>query len=320
MAGRRVRHRRVAHAFAPGHLTGIFAPVTGVRDPRGRGSLGAGVVLDRGAWAEAVLDGEGPGRLRVASDLRRPVPISRDVARRLRVPSQGSLEVRIRHELPIGQGFGMSAAGALATGLAVARLLGRRPEEAAAVAHLADLFGGGGLGGVAAILGGGWERRVVAGIPPFGRIEHRRFPWPLTVAVRGRALWSPPLLGDPRFLHRVRVAGAEGLRRLGRHPTGRAFLEVSEEFTDRMDLADPPLRAAIADARSSGAWAGQAMFGRTVWAVPRSPDAADSLDEAWRRRGVRSVVLRAAAGGAWAADGPGPVGKRFERSPARRRP
>src|SRR5271154_6986697 len=44
---------RRARAFAPAHVTGYFSPDLGSRDPRGRGSVGAGLVLDAGAVAEA---------------------------------------------------------------------------------------------------------------------------------------------------------------------------------------------------------------------------------------------------------------------------
>jgi len=166
---------RSTRAFAPGHVTGIFRPEVTHRDPRGRGSVGAGIVLELGAWAEARFSPGPRSRIRVVADGRGPWPISEDVARRMTPEEPGTLTVRLTHELPVGQGFGMSAAGALATALAVGALSARPTAHAVEVAHLADLFGGGGLGGVAAILGGGLEVRTRAGVPPLGRVIHRPF-------------------------------------------------------------------------------------------------------------------------------------------------
>src|SRR5580692_2923567 len=102
----------VARAFAPGHITGFFVPDLTARDPRRRGSTGAGIVLDRGVAARAPFDPSGPTPLRLSSRPRMALPISRDVAQRLRVGTPGSLEILLDHDLPVGQGLGMSAAGA----------------------------------------------------------------------------------------------------------------------------------------------------------------------------------------------------------------
>jgi len=74
---------RTARAFAPGHVTGIFRPEMTYRDPRGRGSVGAGVVLELGAWAEARFLPGTRAIVRVTGDYPGPWPISEDVARRL---------------------------------------------------------------------------------------------------------------------------------------------------------------------------------------------------------------------------------------------
>ncbi|MGB7124093.1 MAG: pantothenate kinase, partial [Thermoplasmata archaeon] len=131
-----------ASAFAPAHVTGVFRPSPRTRDPRARGSIGAGVVLELGVRATAEFRAGPTRRLQLTSDVPIPLPISENVARRLAPPDAGTLRVRLDHELPIGQGFGMSAAGATATALAVGTISGRSRADALRVAHLADLFGG----------------------------------------------------------------------------------------------------------------------------------------------------------------------------------
>ncbi len=290
---------RTARAFAPGHVTGFFDPSLEARDPRGRGSTGGGLVLGAGATAEATWTPEGPSRVTVRSPAARRLPISEEVARRLAAPCGGRVEVRIVHELPIGQGFGASASGALATGLAVARATGQPTSRAVEVAHLAELFGGGGLGGVAAILGGGVELRVRPGIPPFGRILHRLVRGSVFVGIVGRPIASPDVLGDPRTLERIRSAAADISR--GTHaPTLAGLMDDAERFTDRLALGGARLNAEIQRLRGPGVRVAQAMFGRSFFAVASTPAARRSFLRTLERRGLRALELPLARRGAFA--------------------
>ncbi|MGI0154793.1 MAG: hypothetical protein ACREDE_01470, partial [Thermoplasmata archaeon] len=235
------------------------------------------IVLDAGARAVAEFRRDARRRLRVSSDLGVPLPISEDVARRLAPEGEGALSVRLTHELPVGQGFGMSAAGATATALAVAALAHRSRSEAITAAHLAELFGGGGLGGVAAIAGGGGlELRRRGGVSPFGRTAHLPLPGAVFVGTVGGPLPSPRLLRDRRILDRVDRA-SEGLDELLRRPGARPFFELSEQFTDRLGLAPPRLRKVLTALRSRGAWAAQAMFGRSFFAWPKDTERRDAV-------------------------------------------
>lgn len=302
--GRSGAARHVAHAFAPGHVTGLFTPDLEAHDPRARGSLGAGIVLNLGATATAVWDPLAPPRFRLSSDVRIPLPISRDVARRLRRNSAGTLEVSLRHDLPIGQGLGMSAAGATATALAVARVLRLPPLRAIETAHLAELFGGGGLGGVAAIQGGGWELRRRAGVPPWGDVQHRPFHRSIFLALLGQPLASPRLLSQRTLLDRIRSASEGPLHALESHPSEERMLEQSERFSDALGLGSRSLRRVIERLRSTESWASQAMFGRCVFTVPRTPRARARLVSTLTTLGLRAVEVRAAGRGAFSADGP----------------
>jgi len=255
------------------------------------------VVLELGVHAIAEARTGGRTRFRLTSDLGGPLPISEEAGRRLLGDVKGTVTVRLTHDLPVGQGFGTSAAGATATALAVARVVGRSRGDAVEVAHLADLFGGGGLGGVAAILGGGLEVRVRPGIPPWGGVVHRSFLPSLLVGVVGDAIPSPRILSNPRAIQRLRKA-AEGLDRLGSRPSVEAFFELSERFTDRAGLAPASVRTALRALRRRGAWAAQAMFGRSFFALPRSSTARRTVVRWLERARLPVVELRASRTGA----------------------
>ncbi|MFY9717014.1 MAG: hypothetical protein WAK40_03650 [Thermoplasmata archaeon] len=288
---------RRASAFAPGHVTGAFAPRTEARDPRARGSVGIGLVLDLGVVAEAEWRASDRPRVSVTASGFSRLSISTDVARRLLARRPGRLSVRLYHQLPVGQGFGMSAAGALATALSVGRLVGVPRRRAVETAHLADLFGGGGLGGVAAILGGGLEVRRRPGIPPFGEIVHRAVSDPVFVVVVGRPIPSPQVLSDPRRLGLI-TAAFDQLGDIGSPPTLERFWTASERFTDRLAWAPTEVRDTVRAIRRRGGRAAQAMFGRSVFAtLPPEPRRSEVLG--WmQRHGVRAVELSVGRGGA----------------------
>ena len=305
---------RRSWAFAPGHVTGVFAPSLESPDPRGRGSVGAGLVLDLGVTTEATWRPGGGHRIRVEDENGRPLPISDDVARRLVADRPGALRIRVRHALPVGQGFGMSAAGALATALAVSRLLAVPRARAIEVAHLADLYGSGGLGGVAAILGGGVEIRTRPGIPPWGRIRHLPSERSVLIGVVGRPIPSPAILRDPRWLARIRRA-AGTLESIGPSGSLDRLMDASERFTDRLGLADPSVRAVVRGIRRRGGRAAQAMFGTSFFALLPEPAArarvlawleserVRALEVGLDRRGAR-LLLRGRSGASLLAGGP----------------
>jgi pantoate kinase len=233
----------------------------------------------------------------VVSEQTPHLEISTDVARRLAGRSGGTIVVELRHAFPIGQGFGMSAAGAIATALAVARLVGASRERAVTTAHLADLFGGGGLGGVAAILGGGFEIRVTPGIPPFGRTVRRRVPDPVLVGIVGKPLPSSEVLQSNRALARIRRA-ADRFDDLRKSPTLDRFWDLSERFTDSAGLAPRELRDVLRALRRRGARAAQAMFGGSFFAKLPGKARGAELVRWMHRRGVRAVELPVASLGA----------------------
>ena len=291
---------RIASAFAPGHVTGLFLPRAHERDPRARGSLGAGIVLELGVRSTATYRPGARRRLRVESELDDPLTISNEVARRLFAGRPGDLFVRLSHQLPVGQGFGTSASGAVATALAVAGVLAIPRRRAIEVAHLADLYGGGGLGGVAAILGGGLEVRRRPGVPPFGIVTHEPLPGTIWVGIVGGPIPSPRILRDARTLARIDSAARASMPSLsGRRRVGvETFFASSERFTDRVRLASPRLRGILRGLRRRGAPAFQAMFGESFVARPGSARSARDIAEWLGREGVRAVEVRSAEGGA----------------------
>lgn len=299
--------RRRGRAFAPAHVTGFFAPRLAARDPRARGSVGAGLVLGVGVTATVRARPGARAGVRFEGRGRARFPISEEAARRLLRGHRAELAVTLEHAVPIGRGFGASAAGALATALAVGAAVGEPRRRSVEVAHLADLFGRGGLGGVAAILDGGLEARLRPGIPPFGRVRHFPREDDVLVGSLGDPLASPRILADPRRL--ARLGAAEELVEEFLHdPDPERFWATAEAFTDRVGLASRPLAVVLRALRRRGCRAFQAMFGETFVAELPPPERVPGVLRwiASRRLGGRLVPV--AAGGAERLPEPDPLG------------
>lgn len=115
-------------------------------------------------------------------------PVSRFVAERL---ARGPVRVRTDLDMPSGSGFGASGAGALGCAYALNRHfdLALTADQAASVAHEAEVVCRTGLGDVIAQNSGGMVLRLEAGAPGSGRID--RIPVPP----------SRPLCGPGPDLH-----------------------------------------------------------------------------------------------------------------------
>ena len=145
-----------------GHVTLLFTVDDLEADPMTQGSLGAGLCLADGAEAIAraesgeyslkvkFLDGNGDSSMfqQVLDLLREDIPAI----------TAHSWEIASRNQLPSSQGFGMSAAGAVAAAVAFQRALGLPHEESMrrsfAIAHLVESHNSTGLGDVTALAAG----------------------------------------------------------------------------------------------------------------------------------------------------------------------
>jgi len=156
--------KKVAMAWAPGNISCIFEICRG-RTPERTGSRGMGFTVDEGA---TVSVSRAPATAVFYNNKKVDFPTVKLVIRRL---TAKKVMVRISSDLPLGAGFGMSGASALAAAYAINRLLKLRKgrKELAMAAHCAEVEAGTGLGDVVNQSHGGllvkfepsWKFRVV---------------------------------------------------------------------------------------------------------------------------------------------------------------
>ena len=159
-----------------GHVTLLFTVEDLDEDPIKQGSLGAGLCLTDGV--EAIARGElGDYSLEVKlldenGDKRMFQQVLDLLSEEITEIADHSWEIAVRNKLPSSQGFGMSAAGAIAAAAAFQRALGLPHEESLrrslAIAHLVERGNSPGLGDVTALAAGGVARRLIPGSPYSG--------------------------------------------------------------------------------------------------------------------------------------------------------
>src|SRR5690606_2869981 len=139
-----------AAVFVPSHITGFFEIIR-KDDPLRTGSRGAGVVLDRGVMTRVrALRSEDKTRVVINGRTVKDDPVTRRAVELLREHTgfRGGIKVCHKIQVPVGCGFGTSAACALGTILAAVREL-ELPvtvNTAGAIAHRVEVELGTGLG------------------------------------------------------------------------------------------------------------------------------------------------------------------------------
>ena len=140
-----------AKAFAPANISCLFK-IFDHKDPRWRGSYGCGFTVNEGVVVE--VDTARKNEIQCNGE----IIIFPAVEKVVEALTTETISVSILSKLPLGHGFGISGASALATAYALNKLLNLRKteKELAIIAHIAEVESGTGLGDVINQLYGGF--------------------------------------------------------------------------------------------------------------------------------------------------------------------
>jgi pantoate kinase len=227
------------------------------------GSIGAGIVITEGVTA-SVRPADKPSVIirhravnGTSSIISEKSPPLSSIMERLGVTAAITTECR----LPIGAGFGLSAAALLATATAINRLfaLGLTPWDIARHAHEIEVEQRTGLGDVAAAQGGG---RVIRHGPGIDAEIERKFDLPESLySVSFGPIHTPTVLGSPAQMEQVSSAFppvSPG--------DAQAFFSLSKEFAAKSGLMTEAVKKVLHRCDRENVPAGMTMLGNGVFA------------------------------------------------------
>lgn len=257
--------RNSSRAFAPAHISGIFI-IDMKKDPIHSGSMGAGICLEDGA-VTAVRPAEKIEK--TAIKINGEVNHAATTLSAIKLLTKKPVMVETTLSIPIGAGFGASAAGSFSTALAVNKALSLNMtfNDLAKVAHVAEVKNRTGLGDVAGMICGGIDIRKHAGIPPTGNIDRIPCSDEIISWVCFGEISTKSVLSDDMRKKNINKAGRLRLKELLKKPTIDNFFLQSCAFAKEIELMSPQVRDAIEAVEAAGGIAGQAMLGNTVFAI-----------------------------------------------------
>jgi pantoate kinase len=270
-----------AKAFSPAGISSFFEicdktshgkPISNLEHV---GARGGGFAFEKGVLTEVSVHEADTGRIQIFIN-RQPSPgadTTRTVAETLLQECDQPYDVTIKHqvEVPIGAGFGSSAAGALGTAFALSKALGLSLtfNQLGRITHIAEVKCHTGLGTVSPLLLGGCVITVEPGAPGHAVIDRI----PLTdnyriVAGMFRPLPTKEILTRAEIKQKVNRCGRETVDKILACPSLENFLEASKEFAVKSGFVTQRVLKLISLAEKAGAiGAAQNMVGEAVHAV-----------------------------------------------------
>lgn len=259
--------------FVPGHVTGFFN-IENHEISLKNGSCGAGFLLSEGVRT-TVSDAD-----RLIIDVNKGDDTVIDEVLSI-MEIDDSFKITQDISLPIGAGFGTSAASALSLALAINEYLdlGYSQELCGQIAHMAEINLASGLGDVIAQTGKGLVLRTQPGAPGIGEIES--FEHDVFIAYKTfSGIETSDIIRDPHHRQAISSSGLKYLELFKKEPSLENFLSFSNRFAHETNLMSGEVENLVDYFNSSSDILGSsmAMLGNTVFAFAYDEDAFKNLD------------------------------------------
>ena len=259
--------------FVPGHVTGFFN-IENHEISLKNGSCGAGFLLSEGVRT-TISDAD-----RLTIDVNKgDDTVIDEVLSIMEIDTNFKITQDI--SLPIGAGFGTSAASALSLALAINEFLdlGYSQELCGQIAHMAEINLASGLGDVIAQTGKGLVLRTQPGAPGIGEIESFEYDVFIAYKTFGE-IKTADIIRDPNHRQAISSSGLKYLELFKKEPTLENFLSFSNRFAHETNLMSGEVENLVDYLNSSSDILGSsmAMLGNTVFAFAYDEDAFKTLD------------------------------------------
>jgi pantoate kinase len=254
------------------------------------GSRGGGFVIQKGVHTQVEIAEARRNVVEVAIDgkLAPEAETTKTVAEALLSKSNKKYVVTVSHvvEVPVGAGFGSSAAGALGTALALSKALELKLtyNQLGRIAHAAEVKCKTGLGTVGPIMLGGCILTVEPGAPGISVID--RIPISDEYLIVTGVFGSTPtkqVLTSAEKRREVNRYGRRTLEAILAEPSVENFMACCLDFAEKTGFMTPRVRQLVKLAENAGAvGAAQNMVGEAVHAVTLEGNAAE-IAEAFKQ-------------------------------------
>ncbi len=271
----------VSEAFCPAGISSFFEVCNvdssgdPINDPARIGARGGGFAIPRGATSRAIVRKSAETRIKIKINSK-PAPeahTTRSAIEQL-LKMQGvtlDVAIEVRVTCPIGAGFGTSAAGTLASCLAVsdAADLPVTLNELGRITHIADVVNQTGLGTAAALLTGGFVLVTEPGAPGIGVVDRLLFPRDHSIiSAYVGPMPTRTTLAETDVAVRVNASAKRTMDAVRQNPTLSTFLAESRRFSQEAGFETTNVTRLISAMTSSGAMgSAQNMIGEAVHGV-----------------------------------------------------
>lgn len=248
--------------FVPGHITGFF-DIENHESKLKNGSCGVGFLINSGVRTTISESDNFSYEVNQGNGI-----IIEEV---LNIFNLDDIDFKIVQDiqLPVGAGFGTSAASALSLALALNEFLNLNysKELCGQIAHMAEVNLGGGLGDVIAQTGHGLVLRTMPGAPGIGEIES--FNEDVYVAFKTfGSIETSQIITNPEHKKVISDVGLKYLELFKKDPCLDNFLTFSNKFSHETGLVSDEVKNQIEYFNSIDDILGSsmAMLGNTVFA------------------------------------------------------
>lgn len=281
----------VSEAFSPAAISSFFEICD--KDTHGRrlthvariGARGGGFALTRGVSAKVRVGHTRRTRIniRINSKAAPEANTTRFAIAEILKQNRLALDVQVdlKVRVPIKAGYGTSAAGTLASCLALtdAANLPITMNELGAITHLAEVRNKTGLGTASALINGGFVLVTQPGAPGIGLVDRLVFP-PGFLILCGYLgpISTANILGRANIARRVNPPARRAMKAIRLDPELRTFLREARKFGAESGFETPAVSRVIRAMNSLGAIeAAQNMIGEAVHGVISKEKSAHAL-------------------------------------------
>lgn len=270
-----------ARAFCPAGISSFFeicdrtSEGNLIPDPEHVGARGGGFALDKGVTTDVNLDEAKRNRIDVFinGSLCQEADTTKTVVTAFLENSCKAYHVTVKHlvDVPIGAGFGTSAAGALGTALALSKTLGLNftYNQLGRIAHVAEVKCRTGLGTVGPLMYGGCGLTLEPGAPGIASLDQIPIsPDYRIIAGTFRSYPTKEMLSSQEKREVINKWGRRTLKKILADSSLKNFMRACKEFAFGSGFVTDRVKKLIEVAENAGAvGSAQNMLGEAVHAL-----------------------------------------------------